>query len=543
MVRSAYLEDSLKVGMPRASIDERSRSAPVGSTYVQRRRALLSVYDKTGLLPFAEALVEAGFELVSSGGTSSALAAAGIPHISVDEVTGFPEMLDGRVKTLHPRIHGGILADRSKPDHLATIEEHDITPIDVVVCNLYPFSSKPSIELIDIGGPSMVRSAAKNHESVAVIVSPDDYEGVAAELREYGQVLAPTRHRLAATAFAHTADYDRTIADWFADELETPTADSVLPEQLTIVADRADVLRYGENPHQQGARYRIRGEKSWWDGALQLGGKEMSYLNVYDTDAAWKLVHEMGDHPAVAIIKHANPCGAAIASTAATAYQLAHRCDPVSAFGGIVAVNRQVDEDLASELVDVFTEVVIAPSFSDSALTRPLGQEGAAHTSGTGTRSKRPHDSQHRRRAHRARHRLSKCRDRIPPRLAGRDARRQPTDTQWRDLEFAWAICAHVSSNAIVLAENGQAVGIGAGQQSRVDSAQIAVRKADGRAIGGVAASDAFFPFRDGLDLVAEAGVRAVIQPGGSVRDPEVIAAANEHGIAMVFTGRRHFRH
>jgi phosphoribosylaminoimidazolecarboxamide formyltransferase / IMP cyclohydrolase len=523
-------------------VDEWSRGVPVGSTYVQRRRALLSVYDKTGLLPLAEALVEAGFELVSSGGTSTTLATAGIPHISVDEVTGFPEMLDGRVKTLHPRIHGGILADRAKPEHLATIAEHDIAPIDVVVCNLYPFSSTPGIELIDIGGPSMVRSAAKNHESVAVIVSPDDYESVTAELRQYGQVLGPTRHRLAAAAFAHTADYDRTIADWFAEETTPDPTNSVLPEQLTIVADRADVLRYGENPHQQGARYRIRGEKSWWDGAVQLGGKEMSYLNVYDTDAAWKLVHEIGDQPAVAIIKHANPCGAAIASTAATAYQLAHRCDPVSAFGGIVAVNRQVDGDLASELVDVFTEVVVAPSFSDSAL-RILSAKKAlrilqAPAPGRNAHMIRSIDGGL----------LVQDTDSVSAEIESRlgwqvVTRAEPTESQWRDLDFAWAICAHVSSNAIVLAENGQAVGIGAGQQSRVDSAQIAVRKADARAVGGVAASDAFFPFRDGLDLVADAGVRAVIQPGGSVRDPEVIEAANEHGIAMVFTGRRHFRH
>jgi phosphoribosylaminoimidazolecarboxamide formyltransferase / IMP cyclohydrolase len=512
---------------------------------VNRRRALLSVYDKTGLLEFARALVAVDFELVSSGGTSAALAAADIEHVSVDQVTGFPEMLDGRVKTLHPRLHGGILADRSKPEHMATIAEHDITPIDLVVCNLYPFSSNPSIELIDIGGPSMVRSAAKNFESVTIVVSPSDYGVVAEELQKYGQVQAQTKHRLAAAAFAHTAEYDTTIAGWFADQLpasDATTEASVIPERLTIMAERADVLRYGENPHQLGARYRIVGEKSWWDHAIQHGGKELSYLNVYDTDAAWRLVHEMGDQPAVAIIKHANPCGAAIATTAATAYRLAHLCDPVSAFGGIVAVNRAVDVDLAKELAEVFTEVVVAPSFTSEALAVLLTKKALrvleAPKPGVNRRMIRSIDGGL----------LVQDTDAV-----GEEVQRKsgwqvvteaaPTDAQWKDLQFAWTVCAHVSSNAIVLVESGQAVGIGAGQQSRVDSAQIAVRKADGRAVGGVAASDAFFPFRDGLDLIATAGIRAVIQPGGSVRDPELIAAANEHGIAMVFTGRRHFRH
>ena len=507
---------------------------------MNKRRALLSVYDKTGIIEFARALAEHGLELVSSGGTSAALSAAGIAHLTVEQVTDFPEMLDGRVKTLHPRIHGGILADRSKAEHLATIEDHDITLIDVVVCNLYPFSSDPSIELIDIGGPSMVRSAAKNHASVAIIVSPDDYEPIAAELRNHGQVLASTRQRLAGKAFAHTADYDATIAAWFAGQTtgETPA----IPEFLTINAERADVLRYGENPHQQGARYRIIGEQSWWDRAIQHGGKELSYLNVYDTDAAWRLVHEMGAEPSVAIIKHANPCGAATAASASTAYHLAHRCDPVSAFGGIVAVNRTVDEALAKELADVFTEVVVAPSYTPAALAILLTKKALrvmeAPAPTPQSRMIRSIDGGL----------LIQETDSALADVARQSewtvvTRATPTDTQWNDLKFAWTICAHVSSNAIVLAENGQAVGIGAGQQSRVDSAQIAVRKADGRAQGGVAASDAFFPFRDGLDLVAAAGVRAVIQPGGSVRDPEVIAAADEHGIAMVFTGRRHFRH
>lgn len=514
---------------------------------MNQRRALLSVYDKTGIVEFARVLVGAGFELVSSGGTSAALAAAGIDHLGVDQVTGFPEMLDGRVKTLHPRIHGGILADRSKPEHMTTIADHDITPVDLVVCNLYPFSSDPSIELIDIGGPSMVRSAAKNFESVVVIVSPSDYDAVAKELEDHGQVLAQTRHRLAAAAFAHTADYDTTIAAWFESRIpfsedNASAEDQIIPERLTIVADRADTLRYGENPHQRGARYRIVGETSWWDHAVQHGGKELSYLNVYDTDAAWRLVHEMGDQPAVAIIKHANPCGAAVAANAATAYRLAHLCDPVSAFGGIVAVNRTVTEDLAEELAAIFTEVVVAPSYTPEALQVLLAKKALrvmeAPAPGANRRMIRSIDGGL----------LVQDTDSALADLNRRDdwtvvTDARPTDSQWNDLQFAWTICAHVSSNAIVLAESRQAVGIGAGQQSRVDSAQIAVRKADGRAQGGVAASDAFFPFRDGLDLVAASGVRAVIQPGGSVRDPEVIAAANEHGIAMVFTGRRHFRH
>jgi phosphoribosylaminoimidazolecarboxamide formyltransferase / IMP cyclohydrolase len=526
---------------------------------VQKRRALLSVYDKTGIVHFARGLVAAGFELVSSGGTSSALAEAGIEHLSVDDVTGFPEMLDGRVKTLHPRLHAGILADRSKLDHLETIAAHDIAPIDLVACNLYPFSSKPGIELIDVGGPSMVRAAAKNHSAVTVVVSPSDYDGIIKELTKDNNVSERTRQRLAAAAFAHTAEYDTTIAAWFAEQeaaLNTETSNTqtsntdaseatisnAIPPRLTFVAERANVLRYGENPHQQGARYRIVGESSWWDTAIQHGGKEMSYLNVYDTDAAWRLVHELGDTAAVAIIKHANPCGAAISATAAMAYRLAHRCDPVSAFGGIVAVNRQVSGELATELADVFTEVVVAPSFTAEALailsTKKALRILEAPAPNQQLRMIRSIDGGL----------LVQDTDSVRFEVANRKGwevvtKASPTDSQWNDLEFSWAICAHVSSNAIVLAGNGQAVGIGAGQQSRVDAAEIAVRKADGRAQGGVAASDAFFPFRDGLDLVAKAGVRAIIQPGGSVRDPEVIAAADEHGIALVFTGHRHFRH
>lgn len=503
------------------------------------RRALLSVFDKAGVIDFARALVHLGFELVSSGGTSAALATAEIAHLTVEDVTGFPEMLDGRVKTMHPRLHGGILADRSKPEHLAAIASHDIGLVDLVVCNLYPFRSNPSIELIDIGGPSMIRAAAKNYAHVGVIVDPARYDSVVTELRTDRALTDATRHSLARDAFAHTAAYDAAIATWF----DQPVIErDEFPSSIHLALDRAAVLRYGENPHQGGARYRFDGRTSWWDAAIQHGGKELSYLNVYDTDAAWRLVYDLGDRPSAAIIKHANPCGAASASDIATAYQLAHRCDPVSAFGGIVAVNRRVDLALAEELSHVFTEVIVAPGYDVDALElltakknlrvmeapRPVGDRFDIRSVDGGL--------------------LVQHVDDVRADIASHGdwqvvTKETPTDAQWRDLLFGWMICAHVKSNAIVIAGYERAVGVGAGQQSRVDAAEIAIRKAGEQAQGAAAASDAFFPFRDGLDLLAAAGVRAVVQPGGSVRDDEVIAAADEHGIAMVFTGRRHFRH
>jgi phosphoribosylaminoimidazolecarboxamide formyltransferase / IMP cyclohydrolase len=524
------------------------------------RRALLSVYDKTGVVEFASALLELGYQLVSSGGTSAALRTAAIAHLSVEDVTGFPEMLDGRVKTLHPRLHGGILADRTKPDHLAAIAAHDITPIDLVVCNLYPFTSNPSIELIDVGGPSMVRAAAKNHHAVGVIVDPTDYATVLLEMQTtHGAIGDATRLRLAGKAFAHTAEYDAAIAEWFrvqTDDTTPPNTGShadetvtVLPPSLTFSLEQASSLRYGENPHQQGARYRFIGTQTdgasaggWWETALQHGGKELSYLNVFDTDAAWRLVHDLGPSPAAAIIKHANPCGAAISTDITTAYRLAHLCDPVSAFGGIIALNEIVTEELAEAISSVFTEVVVAPGFSAAALglltakknlrlmqaNPPTGVRLTVRSIDGGLLVQEADDV------------AQEAASRLGWKVMGKHT---PTEAQWRDLVFAWKICAHVSSNAIVLANEGQAVGIGAGQQSRVDAAEIAVRKAADRASGGVCASDAFFPFRDGLDLVATSGIRAVIEPGGSVRDEEVIAAADEQNIAIVFTGRRHFRH
>ena len=509
---------------------------------VPLRRALLSVYDKTGIVSFASSLVELGYELVSSGGTSAALADAGIAHLTVDALTEFPEMLDGRVKTLHPRVHAAILADRSKSAHMNVIAEHGIAPIDLVVCNLYPFTSKPSIELIDVGGPSMVRGAAKNYAHVGVIVDPARYDSVVAELRAGGALSDATRLSLARDAFAHTAAYDTAIAAWFQALAPSALATDTLPESLSLSLELASVLRYGENPHQRGARYRFAGRSSWWDTAEQLGGKELSYLNVYDADAAWRLVHDIGvdGEPSVAIIKHANPCGAASAGNVAVAYELANACDPVSAFGGIVAINKTVTRALAEKLAPVFTEVVIAPAYDADALEVLLAKKNMRVMRASAP-SALPWDL--------------RCVDGglllqdvddVTADLAGDwdvVTTTAPTPEQMRDLRFGWIVCGYVKSNAVVLASGAQAIGVGAGQQSRVDSAQIAVRKAGDRAPGSIGASDAFFPFRDGVDLLIAAGVRAIVQPGGSVRDEEVIAACNEAGIAMVFTGRRHFRH
>ena len=501
-------------------------------------RALLSVYDKTGLEAFASGLVALGFELIASGGTSRALAEAEIPCTEVETVTGAPEMLGGRVKTLHPKIHGGILADRSKPEHTADLAAQGIAPIDLVVCNLYPFSAQPSIEMIDVGGPTMVRAAAKNHDGVGVVVDPGEYGTVLDELRREGSLSDETRRRLARAAFAHTAAYDAAIVGWFDDG--GLTAAEVLPPTLHLALERVEpALRYGENPHQTGARYRRIGTSSWWDDVTQHGGKALSYLNLYDAEAAWRLVHDLGDAPAVAIIKHANPCGLAVAGDITTAYRLAHECDPRSAFGGIVASNRAIPRSLAEVLAPVFTEVVVAPGYEPGALEVLAAKRNV---------------------------RLLEAR---PPEVVGLDLRQlgaaflvqehrhfgtvradwrvmtkmAPTEEQWCDAELAWRVVAHVKSNAIVLVAGGQAVGIGAGQQNRVESGEIAASKAAGRAKGGACASDAFYPFRDGVDAAAAAGVAVVIQPGGSLRDDEVIAAADEHGIAMVFTGERQFLH
>ena len=497
--------------------------------------ALLSVFDKTGIVDLAAALHAAGWRIVSSGGTAKAVAAAGVPVTDLVELTGLPAILDHRVVTLHPKVHGGLLADPTNPEHQADMAEHDIEAIDLVVVNLYPFTSNPSIELIDIGGPAMVRAAAKNHAHVGVVVNPADYALVKEEVADTGVLSAVTRRRLARDAFATIAAYDAAIATWFDAQPDDPEA---LPAGLHLSMELAQSLRYGENPHQQGARYRIAGATSWWDTAVQHNGKELSFLNLYDTEAAWKLVHRF-DEPACVIVKHANPCGVAVAADAVEAYVRANACDPVSAFGGIVALNRPVTAALAEALAPVFTEVVVAPSFEPDALEvfakKPNLRVLSASAPVVGPLDMRSIDG-----GLLVQHTDVVNTDTSTWRVVT-DA--QPTAQQWADLVFAWQVCAAVSSNAIVYVKDGQAFGIGAGQQNRVDSAGIAARRADGRAAGGACASDAFFPFRDGLDAAATAGVTAVVQPGGSVRDDEVIAAANEHGITMVFTGERHFRH
>lgn len=540
----------------------------------QPRRALLSAYDKSGIVELGAALVELGWELVSSGGTAKVLAEAGLTVTSTSELTGFGDMLGHRVVTLHPVVHGAILADRNDPAHQEDLATYGITPIDMVAVNLYPFTSDPSVELLDIGGPTMVRAAAKNHEFVTVLVDPADYEPVLRELRTQGDVSAITRRRLARDAFAHTAAYDSAIVEWFdrgADGGPGELPDrGALPPSVHLSATRAAELRYGENPHQHGARYSFTGE-SCWDTAIQHGGKEMSFLNVYDTDAAWRLVWSLGDErPVAAVIKHANPCGVAVADDITTAYKRAHEGDPVSAFGGIVAVNRNVTHAMAEALAPVFTEVLIAPGFDEDALVLLLekrnlrvleagppasavqvdgigdgdmvigvGDDGSPYVTFAGT----PEPALDVRSIDGGL--LVQTADSV---TIDRDAwqvvtERAPSESEWTDMELAWKIAARVTSNTIVLVKDGQAVGIGAGQQNRRDAGRIAADKADGRAKGGACASDAFFPFRDGLDAAAEAGATAVIQPGGSIRDEEVIEAANEAGMAMVFTGERHFKH
>ena len=503
------------------------------------KRALLSVHDKTGIADLARGLVEAGWELVSSGGTASVLADEGVPVVEVGEVTGAPEILGGRVKTLHPAIHGGILADRSDPGHLANLEARGIVPIDLVVGNLYPFTSDPGIELIDIGGPTMVRAAAKNHAHVGVVVDPADYRTVLDEIRAVGSLSDATRRRLARSAFAHTAAYDAAIVAWFDEDPSSDHANDLLKPSLHLALDRVHDLRYGENPHQAGARYRAAGSSGWWDTAVVHGGKAMSYLNLFDTEAAWRLVHRLGDEPCAVVVKHANPCGAAVGSDIADAYLSAHQCDPMSAFGGVVAVNRPVTPAMAEALSEVFTEVVVAPAYEPDALAL-LGERKNLRVLEAGPPGWPELDV----RGIDGGLLVQTADDLVAePSVWRVVTEREPTGAEWADLEFAWRVVARVSSNAIVLVKNRCAVGIGAGQQNRRDAGRIAAEKAAGRAIDGACASDAFFPFRDGLDAVADAGVTAVVQPGGSLRDDEVVAAADAHGMAMVFTDERHFRH
>ncbi len=500
-------------------------------------RALISVYDKTGIVDVAANLSRLGWDIVSSGGTASTLREAGVDVTAVEDITQSPEMLDGRVKTLHPSIHGGILADRSKPAHLASLEEQGITPIDLVICNLYPFRSDPSVELIDIGGPTMVRAAAKNHDSVGIVVNPDDYSTVIAELSTGGVLSDETRRRLARTAFAHTAAYDAAIVEWL-DE------DDPLPPTLHLALEKADDCRYGENPHQTGARYRPIATAPWWDGVVQHEGLALSYLNFFDADAAWRIAHDLGtysEQAAVAIIKHANPCGAATGDNLADTYQRAFDCDPRSAFGGIVATNRVVDLAMVEAIEQAAqADLIIAPGYDEGVVERLRAKrkntrvlEGPApdqlhielrQITG-GWLAQSPHHFG-----------------------TGRAewtvvTERVPTESEWDDAEFAWRVAGHVTSNAIVLAKDATAWGIGAGQQNRVESGQIATTKAAGRATGGACASDAFYPFPDGVEAAAAAGVAVVIQPGGAMRDDDVITRADELGLSMIFTGERHFRH
>ena len=513
------------------------------------RRALLSVSDKTGLLDLARGLVGFGVELVSTGGTRRALADDGLPVRDIAELTGFPEMLDGRVKTLHPRVHGGILALRDKPAHLSTIAEHGILPIDLVVCNLYAFeatAARPGVshevvvENIDIGGPSMVRSAAKNYHDVAVLTEPAQYPVVLDELRVRGGALAlETRERLAAEAFARTAAYDRAISAYFAGRAGAEE----LPPTLLLEFERRRPLRYGENPHQKAAFYTEAAVPTdTVAGAEVLHGKELSFNNLLDLDSALNLVREF-DRPFAVVIKHNNPCGAAVGETVAEAFRKAYEGDPLSAFGGVLGFNREVDESTAAQVAgpNRFVECVIAPGYRDGALGL-LSTKKNVRVLRVGPLAPRRKGLDYRRVDGGL---LVQGRD-----LGGDDfslakavTKRPPTSAESDDLRFAWSVCKHVKSNAIVLARGGMVVGVGAGQMSRVDSVFMACHKAGGRARGAVLASDAFFPFRDNVDSAAAAGVTAVVQPGGSVRDADSVAACDEHGLAMVFTGVRHFRH
>ncbi len=513
------------------------------------RRALVSVYDKAGLEELVRGLHDAGVELVSTGGSAKLIADLGLPVTRVEELTGFPECLDGRVKTLHPKVHAGILADRRLPTHVAELSELGIAPFDLVVSNLYPFtqtvmsgaSPDECVEQIDIGGPSMVRAAAKNHPSVAIVTSPARYGDVLAALADGGFTLAQ-RRALAAEAFVHTATYDVHVASWMGSVLTDTSAGSGFPEWIGGTWDRGAVLRYGENPHQGAALYRQGFGMPGLAQAEQLHGKEMSYNNYVDADAARRAAYDF-DEPAVAIIKHANPCGIAVGADVADAHRKAHECDPVSAFGGVIAVNRPVSVQMAEQVAEVFTEVVVAPGYEDGAAEILQGKKNV---------------------------RLLVCE--APHRGGGVETRSisggllmQQTDvvdadgddpSGWTlatgeaasaellaDLVFAWRACRAAKSNAILLASGGASVGIGMGQVNRVDSCKLAVDRAGERAAGSVAASDAFFPFEDGPQILIDAGVKAIVQPGGSVRDELTIEAATAAGVTMYFTGTRHFAH
>ena len=521
------------------------------------RRALLSVSDKTGLIDLAKALIAQGVELVSTGGTSAAIKAAGLAVKDVSDLTGFPEMMDGRLKTLHPKVHGGLLAIRGNADHDKAAADHGIAPIDLLVVNLYPFEATVAknagydecVDNIDIGGPAMIRAASKNHDGVTVIVEPEDYARVLAEMAANGGATTLRfRQEMAAKAFARTAAYDAAISNWFADHLKTAA-----PAWRAFGGRLGQALRYGENPHQVAAVYVSDCKRFGVATARQLQGKELSYNNLNDTDAAFELVSEFAPSvPAVAIIKHANPCGVATGASLADAYRKALQCDSVSAFGGIIAVNQTIDGKAAEEMTKIFTEVVIAPDATDEAKAIFAAKKNLRLLVTGGLADPRVDALNVRSIAGGL---LVQSRDNgvIDDLELKVVTKRAPTAAELADLKFAFRVAKHVKSNAIVYAKDGATVGIGAGQMSRIDSARIAVLKATDAAKaaglsepltrGSVVASDAFFPFADGLLTAAEAGVTAVIQPGGSMRDDEVIKAADEKGLAMVMTGMRHFRH
>ena len=517
------------------------------------RRALLSLSDKTGLEVFAQGLAARGVELISTGGTAAALRKAGFAVRDVSDLTGFPEMLDGRVKTLHPAVHGGLLARRDVPEHMAALAAFDIAAIDLLAVNLYPFVETVAagggydecVENIDIGGPAMIRAAAKNHGAVAVVVNPADYGAVLAEMDAHGGVTLATRRRLAAEAYARTAAYDAAVSAWIAEAggLATPT-------RRAAAGALRQTLRYGENPHQRAAFYVDGGRRPGVATARQVQGKELSYNNIADTDAAFECVAEFPDAPACVIVKHANPCGVATGPDIAAAYGRALDCDRVSAFGGIVAVNRPLDGRAARAIAEIFTEVVIAPGADAEAVAvfaakknlRLLLTDAMPDPAEPGLAWKQVSGGW-----------LVQDRDAALLQDLTVVTQRAPTPAELDDMRFAWTVAKHVKSNAIVYAKNGATVGVGAGQMSRVDSTRIAARKAQDMAqalglpqpptVGSVVASDAFFPFADGVETAAAAGATALIQPGGSVRDDEVVAAADRLGLAMVFTGMRHFRH
>ncbi|MEU6193149.1 bifunctional phosphoribosylaminoimidazolecarboxamide formyltransferase/IMP cyclohydrolase [Streptomyces sp. NPDC047061] len=511
------------------------------------RRALVSVYDKTGLEELARGLHEAGVALVSTGSTASRIAAAGVPVTKVEELTGFPECLDGRVKTLHPKVHAGILADLRLEDHRQQLADLGVEPFDLVVSNLYPFRETVAsgatpdecVEQIDIGGPSMVRAAAKNHPSVAIVTSPARYADVLAAVSDGGFDLA-TRKRLAAEAFQHTASYDVAVASWFASEY-APVDDSPFPDFLGATWERENTLRYGENPHQPAALY-VDASGGGLAKAEQLHGKEMSYNNYTDTDAARRAAYDH-DEPCVAIIKHANPCGIAVGADVAEAHRKAHACDPLSAFGGVIAVNRPVSKEMAEQVAEIFTEVIVAPDYEEGALEALARKKNIRVLKAPGAPANpvevKPVDGGV----------LLQVTDRLQ--ADGDDPANWTLATgealspgELAELAFAWKACRAVKSNAILLAKDGASVGVGMGQVNRVDSAKLAVERAgEERARGSYAASDAFFPFPDGLEILTAAGIKAVAQPGGSVRDELVVEAAKKAGVTMYFTGTRHFFH